>query len=159
MAKLYSRLISWCWDPQPWITACESSQLRPRLYDAEWSSFPGLKEGQRDRGTVVAAVVCSSAGRQSESPLHPHLQSHSVYSSWKYHYFLLSSVPVPVLFLHPCLILWFGRGDRRPVHTQMTFLCSSLVPFICSTKLDQPLPQRLLMPPIGLELLPWPSWK
>ncbi|KAK5599860.1 hypothetical protein CRENBAI_014839 [Crenichthys baileyi] len=52
----------------------DSSQQRPRLYDAEWSGFPGLKEGQRDRGTMVAAVVCSSAGRQSEPPLHPQLR-------------------------------------------------------------------------------------
>ncbi|KAK5617420.1 hypothetical protein CRENBAI_006368 [Crenichthys baileyi] len=28
----------------------ESSQQRPCLYDAEWSGFPSLKEGQWDRG-------------------------------------------------------------------------------------------------------------
>ncbi|KAK5620459.1 hypothetical protein CRENBAI_023618 [Crenichthys baileyi] len=46
----------------------EFSQQRPCLYDAEWSSFPRLKEGQRDRITVVTAVTCSLAGRQSEPP-------------------------------------------------------------------------------------------
>ncbi|KAK5611245.1 hypothetical protein CRENBAI_020074 [Crenichthys baileyi] len=48
----------------------ESSQQKPCLYNAEWSSFPGLKEGQQDRITMVTAVTCSLAGRQSEPP-HP----------------------------------------------------------------------------------------
>ncbi|KAK5618822.1 hypothetical protein CRENBAI_010570 [Crenichthys baileyi] len=47
----------------------ESSQQRPCLYKAEWTSFPGLKEEQRDRITMVTAVTCSLAGRQSEPPL------------------------------------------------------------------------------------------
>ncbi|KAK5621980.1 hypothetical protein CRENBAI_013403, partial [Crenichthys baileyi] len=47
-----------------------SSQQRPCLYNAEWSSFPGLKEGQRDRITVATAVMCSLAGRQNVPP-HP----------------------------------------------------------------------------------------
>ncbi|MED6258067.1 hypothetical protein ATANTOWER_002590 [Ataeniobius toweri] len=46
------------------------SQQRPCLYDAEWSSFPGLKEGQRDRITVVTAVTCSLEGQQNKLP-HP----------------------------------------------------------------------------------------
>ncbi|KAK5598454.1 hypothetical protein CRENBAI_010714, partial [Crenichthys baileyi] len=46
------------------------SQQRPCLYDPEWSSFPGLKEEQRDRITVVTALTCSLAGRLSEPP-HP----------------------------------------------------------------------------------------
>ncbi|MEQ2284264.1 hypothetical protein AMECASPLE_019786, partial [Ameca splendens] len=48
----------------------ESSQQRPRLYNTEWSSFPGLKEGQWDRINVATAVMCSLAGRQNEPP-HP----------------------------------------------------------------------------------------
>ncbi|KAK5617553.1 hypothetical protein CRENBAI_003943, partial [Crenichthys baileyi] len=35
-----------------------------------WSSFPGLKEGQRERITVATAVTCSLAGRRNELP-HP----------------------------------------------------------------------------------------
>ncbi|KAK5601633.1 hypothetical protein CRENBAI_022905, partial [Crenichthys baileyi] len=48
----------------------ESSQQRPCFYNAEWNSFPGLKEGQRDRITVVTAVTCSLAGRQNGPPPH-----------------------------------------------------------------------------------------
>ncbi|MED6271728.1 hypothetical protein CHARACLAT_023337 [Characodon lateralis] len=48
----------------------ESSHQRPILYNAEWSSFSCLKEGQRDRITVTTAVTCSLAGRQNEMP-HP----------------------------------------------------------------------------------------
>ncbi|MEQ2308109.1 hypothetical protein AMECASPLE_024782 [Ameca splendens] len=48
----------------------ESSQQRQCLYDAEWSSFPGLKKGQQDRITVSTAVTCSLASRQNEPP-HP----------------------------------------------------------------------------------------
>ncbi|KAK5621684.1 hypothetical protein CRENBAI_020109, partial [Crenichthys baileyi] len=47
-----------------------SSQQRPCLYNAKWSSFPSLKEVQRDRITMVTAVTCSLAGRQNEPP-HP----------------------------------------------------------------------------------------
>ncbi|KAK5621618.1 hypothetical protein CRENBAI_025664 [Crenichthys baileyi] len=43
----------------------ESFQQRPCLYDAERSSFPGLKEGQRDCITMVTAVTYSSADRTS----------------------------------------------------------------------------------------------
>ncbi|MEQ2305519.1 hypothetical protein AMECASPLE_038725, partial [Ameca splendens] len=32
---------------------------KPCLYNPEWSGFPGLKEGQRDRITVDTAVTCS----------------------------------------------------------------------------------------------------
>ncbi|MEQ2312847.1 hypothetical protein AMECASPLE_035416, partial [Ameca splendens] len=39
----------------------ESSQQRPCLYEAEWSSFPGLKEGQQDRITVVTPVTCKAS--------------------------------------------------------------------------------------------------
>ncbi|KAK5600746.1 hypothetical protein CRENBAI_010764 [Crenichthys baileyi] len=46
----------------------ESSQQRLCLYNAEWNSFPGLKEGQQDRITVVTAVTSSLAGRQNEPP-------------------------------------------------------------------------------------------
>ncbi|MEQ2313113.1 hypothetical protein AMECASPLE_038236 [Ameca splendens] len=49
-------------------TVPEITQQRPCLYNAEWSGFPGLKEGQRDCITVVTAVMCSLAGRQSEPP-------------------------------------------------------------------------------------------
>ncbi|KAK5611935.1 hypothetical protein CRENBAI_006295 [Crenichthys baileyi] len=53
------------------------SKLCSREFPAETLSLrrraeqlPGLKEGQRDRITVVTAVTCSLAGRQNEPP-HP----------------------------------------------------------------------------------------
>ncbi|KAK5613065.1 hypothetical protein CRENBAI_002188 [Crenichthys baileyi] len=49
----------------------QSSQQRPCLYNTKWSSFPGLKEGQRDRITVATAVTCSLAG-PTEQAAPPH---------------------------------------------------------------------------------------
>ncbi|KAK5612805.1 hypothetical protein CRENBAI_006379, partial [Crenichthys baileyi] len=43
----------------------ETLSLRRRV-----EQFPSLKEGQRERITVVTAVTCSLAGRQNEPP-HP----------------------------------------------------------------------------------------
>ncbi|MED6290636.1 hypothetical protein CHARACLAT_015191 [Characodon lateralis] len=40
----------------------ESSQHTTCLYNAEWSAFPSLKEGQQEHSTMATAVTCSSAG-------------------------------------------------------------------------------------------------
>ncbi|MEQ2304711.1 hypothetical protein AMECASPLE_030049, partial [Ameca splendens] len=60
-----------------WIQECHTitSKLCSREFPAETLSlrrrveqFPGLKERQQDRITVVTAATCSSAGRQNEPP-------------------------------------------------------------------------------------------
>ncbi|MED6253458.1 hypothetical protein ATANTOWER_030040 [Ataeniobius toweri] len=61
----------------------EKSQQRPSFYDAEGSSFPGLKEGQKYRITVAIAVTAvRPADRTSRST--PQLRSvgAQLLSSW-----------------------------------------------------------------------------